>query len=167
MVSMGRWSRDSKGRGFESRPFRFQVHPLAQPPTSIASLPALGPWAPPADRGDPSLECIYRVSLTVDLSEGNKIIIFFNYFTTASWGPSKRKTNPGALGTCQVCPLVKTALGATALYGTRGTRPICVVKKAYRNIAAAGCCPVTATIVGSVSNSLSAEVYNVTRLLLK
>jgi len=32
------------------------------------------------------------------------------YFTTASWGPSERK-NPGALGTCPVCPLVKTALG--------------------------------------------------------
>ena len=32
------------------------------------------------------------------------------YFTTASWGPSKRKKNPGALGTCPGCPLVKTAL---------------------------------------------------------
>ena len=31
----------------------------------VASLPALGPWAPPAERG-PSLESIYRVSLTVD-----------------------------------------------------------------------------------------------------
>ena len=41
---------------------------------SVASLPALGPWAPPAKRG-PSLESIYRVSLTVltgDLCEGNK-----------------------------------------------------------------------------------------------
>jgi len=25
-------------------------------------------------------------------------------------GPAKRKKNPGALGTCPVCPLVKTAL---------------------------------------------------------
>jgi len=33
---------------------------------------ALGPWAPPAERG-PSLESIYRVSLTVDLCEGTKI----------------------------------------------------------------------------------------------
>ena len=36
---------------------------------SVPSLPALGPWAPPAERG-PSLESIYRVSLTVDLCEG-------------------------------------------------------------------------------------------------
>ena len=35
----------------------------------MPSLPALGPWAPPAERG-PSLESIYRVSLTVDLCEG-------------------------------------------------------------------------------------------------
>jgi len=42
---------------------------------AVASLPALGPWAPPAERG-PSLESIYRVSLTVDLCEGNKIISF-------------------------------------------------------------------------------------------
>ena len=35
----------------------------------VASLPALGPWAPLAERG-PSLESIYRVSLTVDLCEG-------------------------------------------------------------------------------------------------
>ena len=33
-----------------------------------------------------------------------------NYFTTASWGPLKKKQNPGASGTCPVCPLVKTAL---------------------------------------------------------
>ena len=38
-------------------------------PLSVPSLPALGPWAPPAERG-PSLESIYRVSLTVDLCEG-------------------------------------------------------------------------------------------------
>jgi len=36
---------------------------------SVPSLPALGPWAPPAERG-PSLESIYPVSLTVDLCEG-------------------------------------------------------------------------------------------------
>ena len=51
--------------------------------TPVPSLPALGPWAPPAERGPslesiyrawappaergPSLESIYRVSLTVDL----------------------------------------------------------------------------------------------------
>jgi len=42
--------------------FAFDQH------TAVASLPALGPWAPPAERG-PSLESIYRVSLTVDLCE--------------------------------------------------------------------------------------------------
>ena len=36
---------------------------------SVPSLPALGPWAPPTERG-PSLESIHRVSLTVDLCEG-------------------------------------------------------------------------------------------------
>jgi len=36
---------------------------------SVPSLPALGPWAPPAERG-PSLESIYRVFLTVDICEG-------------------------------------------------------------------------------------------------
>ena len=36
---------------------------------AVASLPASGPWAPPAERGT-SLESIYRVSITVDLSEG-------------------------------------------------------------------------------------------------
>jgi len=35
---------------------------------SVPSLPALGPWAPPAERG-PSLESIYRVSLTGGLCE--------------------------------------------------------------------------------------------------
>ena len=35
-------------------------------------------------------------------------LVLKNYFTTASWGPSKK--NPGALCTCLVCPLVKTAL---------------------------------------------------------
>jgi len=37
--------------------------------TSVPSLPALGPWTPPAERG-PSLESTYLVSLTVDLCEG-------------------------------------------------------------------------------------------------
>ena len=43
-------------------------------------------------------------------SINKKIISLKNYFTTASWGPSKRKKNQGALGTCPVCPLDKTAL---------------------------------------------------------
>jgi len=36
---------------------------------SVPSLSALRPWAPPAERG-PSLESIYRVSITVDLCDG-------------------------------------------------------------------------------------------------
>jgi len=64
-------------------------------PLPVAALPALGPWAPPAERG-PSLESIYQVSLTVDLCEGNKIIsLKKNYFTTASWGPLKKKKTRG------------------------------------------------------------------------
>ena len=39
----------------------------------------MGPWVPPAERG-PSLESIYRVSLTVDLCEGNKIVCFKTLF---------------------------------------------------------------------------------------
>jgi len=37
-----------------------------------------------------------------------------NYFTTASWGPLKKKKIQGALGTCPVCPLAKTALVVVA-----------------------------------------------------
>jgi len=63
--------------------------------TSVASLPALGPWAPPAERG-PSLESIYRVSLAVDLCEGNKIISLKKIISSQPVvGPSKRKRNPG------------------------------------------------------------------------
>ena len=36
---------------------------------AVPSLPALGPWAPPAERGR-SLESTYQVSLTVDPCEG-------------------------------------------------------------------------------------------------
>ena len=58
---------------------------------SVASLPALGPWAPPAERG-PSLESIYRVSFTVDLCEGNKIISFRKFISPQLvGGPSKGK----------------------------------------------------------------------------
>ena len=86
-------------------------------PTSVASLPAkaaMGPWAPPA--GDPSLESIYRVSITVNLSEGNKIISFKKRFHHSQLGaPQKDKNNPGALArACPVCPLVKTALAYLA-----------------------------------------------------
>ena len=66
---------------------------------SVASLPALGPWAPPPAERGPSLESIYRVSLTVDLYEGNKIISLKKInFTTASWGPLKKKKKSGDPG---------------------------------------------------------------------
>jgi len=58
---------------------------------TVASLPALGPWAPPAERG-PSLESIYRVSLTVDLCEGNNIISLKKLFHHSQLGtPQKEK----------------------------------------------------------------------------
>jgi len=82
-------------------------------PLPVAALPALGPWAPPAERG-PSLESIYQVSLTVDLCEGNKIISLKKFISPQQvGGPSKRKKT-GALGTCPVCPLVNAALVSTS-----------------------------------------------------
>jgi len=62
----------------------FLTHP------AVASLPALGPWAPPAECG-PSLESIYRVSLTVDVCEGNKIISFKKLFHHSQLGALKKK----------------------------------------------------------------------------
>ena len=91
-------------------PYKWQSYRLQ----AVASVPGLGPWAPPAKRG-PSLESIYRVSLTVDLCEGNKIITFL---PQPVGGLSKRKKS-GALGTCPVCPLVKTAMTASVRYQGR------------------------------------------------
>ena len=72
---------------------------------TVASLPALGPWAPPAERG-PSLKSIYRVSLTVDLCKGNKIIsLKKNYFTTASWGPRQKEKKYGGPGHVPSVPI--------------------------------------------------------------
>jgi len=80
---------------------------------TVASLPALGPWAPPAERG-PSLESIYRVSLTVDICEGNKIISLKKIISPQPVGnpPKKKKKSggPGHVPWCPVCALVKTAL---------------------------------------------------------
>ena len=79
-------------------------------PHAVASLPALGPWAPPAEWG-PSLESIYRVFLTVDLCEGNQIISFKKLFYHSQLGaPQLKKKKNRALGTYPVCPLIKTAL---------------------------------------------------------
>ena len=69
-----------------------ETHETSLPP--VASLLALVAWAPPAERG-PLLGSIYGLSLTVALCEGNKIISFKKYFTTASWGPLKRKKSGG------------------------------------------------------------------------
>ena len=42
----------------------------------------------------------------------NKIISLKKLFHHSQLGaPQKQKKNPGALGTCPMCPLVKTALG--------------------------------------------------------
>ena len=59
-----------------------------------SALLALGPWAPPAERG-PSLESIYRVSLAVDLCEGNKIISLKKLFHHSQLGPLKKKKSGG------------------------------------------------------------------------
>ena len=59
---------------------------------AVASLPALGPLAPPPAKRGPSLESIYRVSVTVDLCEGNKIISFKTFISPQPVGGlSKRK----------------------------------------------------------------------------
>jgi len=79
--------------------------PLGYVPCPVASLPAFGSWAPPAER-DPSLDSIYRVSLTVDLCEGNKIISFKKLFHHSQLGAPQKEKNPGALGTCLMCPLI-------------------------------------------------------------
>ena len=76
----------------------------------VASLPALGPWAPPAERG-PSLESIYRISLTVDICEGNKIISFLKIISPQPVGAPQKEKNPELWARAHaVCPLVKTAL---------------------------------------------------------
>ena len=57
-----------------------------------ASLPALGPWAPPPAERGPSLESIYRVSLTLDRCEGNKITSLKKLFDHRQLGaPQKGK----------------------------------------------------------------------------
>ena len=41
-------------------------------------------------------------------------------------GPTKRKKNPGALGTCPVCPLVKTALAGSTEWSHMAWVPVAV-----------------------------------------
>jgi len=72
---------------------------------SSSVFTCMKPWAPPAERG-PSLESIYRVSLTVDLCKGNKIISLKKLFHHSQLGAPQKEKKPGALGTCPVCPFV-------------------------------------------------------------
>ena len=72
--------------------------------TAVASLPALGPWAPPAERG-PSLESIYQVSLTVDLCEGNKIISLKKFFHHSQLGSPQKEKQSGGLGHVPSVPI--------------------------------------------------------------
>ena len=68
--------------------------------TCIGSL-----GTPPAERG-PSLESIYRVSLRVNLCDGNKIISFKNLFHHSQLGaPQKEKKirGPWAHAQCAHC----------------------------------------------------------------
>jgi len=90
--------------------------------SSVPSVPALGPWAPPSPTGPLVRKYLPGFPNTLDLCEGNKIkLVLKSYFTTASWGSLEKKKNPGALGTCPVCPLVKTAL--LIVVTTRRRRP--------------------------------------------
>jgi len=61
---------------------------------TVASLPALGPCAPRAERG-PSLKSIYGVSLTVDLCKGNKIISFKKLFHHSQLGAPQKEKSTG------------------------------------------------------------------------
>ena len=59
--------------------------------TRSSVFTCIGALGTPAERG-PSLESIYRVSLTVDLCEGNKIISFDKFISPQPvGGPQKEK----------------------------------------------------------------------------
>jgi len=61
-------------------------NPVGAGPSRVFTC--IGALAPPAERG-PSLESIYRVSLTVGLCEGNKIISLKKLFHHSQLGPLK------------------------------------------------------------------------------
>jgi len=82
----------------------------------VASLSALGPWAPPAERG-PSLESIYRVSLTVDLCEGNKIISLKKFILPQPVGAPQKEKNPGPWA--RVIHILPRCHDIVTLLGTR------------------------------------------------
>ena len=74
------------------------------PSQPVASLPALGPWAPPAERG-PSLESIFRVSVTVDLCECNKIISLKKLFHHSQLGAPQKEKKSGGPGHVPSVPI--------------------------------------------------------------
>jgi len=61
--------------------------------STVPSLPALGPWAPPAERG-PSLESIYWVSLAVDLCEGQGRKLAAFIATLSATIPAQHRNSP-------------------------------------------------------------------------
>jgi len=63
----------------------------------VPSLPALGPWATPAERG-PSLESIYQVSLTVDFLQILRQKISSIYCTVICNYPSAAQEQPFTVG---------------------------------------------------------------------
>ena len=68
------------------------------------------PWAPPS-RTEPLLESIYRVSLTVDLCEGNTIISLKKLFHHSQLGKSKGKGSPYSI-TERMVPELIPVLGS-------------------------------------------------------
>ena len=60
---------------------------------SVPSLPASGSWAHPAERS-PSLESIYRVSLTVDFCEGKGIKLAAFIAPLSATIPAQHKNSP-------------------------------------------------------------------------
>jgi len=64
----------------------------------------IGALGTPAERG-PSLESIYRVSLTVDLCEGNEIISFFKLFHHSQLGAPRKEKKTGGPGHVPSVPI--------------------------------------------------------------
>ena len=69
------------------------VQPSCGGPHLVPSLPALGLWAPPAERG-PSLASVYRVSLTVDVGEGQSRKLAAFIAPLSATIPAQHKNSP-------------------------------------------------------------------------
>ena len=87
----------------------------------VASLPALGPWAPPAERG-PSLESIYRASLTVYLCEGNKISSLKKITSPQPVGDPQKEKKSGGLGHVPSVPIGSDGPGCIGTLFPLGVR---------------------------------------------